>query len=276
MFQLSTPELRIGYDFVFTGIMVPVSNGNQNRKVGRNGYSGRKAGSIGSIEKFNPDSHNFETWYDLYEMYCKTNKFNADTRKSVFLQNIGYKVYDAIKAGLPEKPMDYQLDYLVDFVRKHVSSPPDILPERERVRFHSRNQLESENVRNEHPKDNKCHACGSTSHIRAGCRHRYDRCNKCNVVGHMARVCKLRKSNVDISHGNNFDRNGNCLNLNENSSNNVNESNIDQNSNNNDQNIVFYWDYIKNFFYNHGLAALPFLAALLRCFRELVNLNNST
>lgn len=103
-------------------------------------------GLIGSIKELNAEKDDFDVWYELFELYCDTNQILADKRKSTFLTLIGANVYAAIRAlVIPRKPRDCTIEQLVTAVRNYVRPPPSIVAERNK--FHSRIQLESENVR---------------------------------------------------------------------------------------------------------------------------------
>lgn len=68
-------------------------------------------GLIGSIKELNVEKDDFDVWYELFELYCDTNKIVADDRKSTFLTLIGANVYAAIRAlVIPKKPKDCTLE----------------------------------------------------------------------------------------------------------------------------------------------------------------------
>ncbi|XP_043246356.1 uncharacterized protein LOC122393939 [Amphibalanus amphitrite] len=100
---------------------------------------------IGSISTFDPSIDRFDTYRELFDHFCVSNKILGDKKKSVFLTCIGTVAYSKLKdLIIPRTVEDCTYDELVDLLSAHYK--PSNIEIAERYKFFKRTQAPGESV----------------------------------------------------------------------------------------------------------------------------------
>ena len=102
--------------------------------------------TFGNMGEFKESEESWTEYTERLEQYFATNEIKGEKKQQAILLSVcGSKTYGLICNLLqPQKPGDARLKEILEKLESHFSPKPSVIVER--FKFHSRHQLEGENV----------------------------------------------------------------------------------------------------------------------------------